>query len=184
VDGTHLPTFTSAAPPPITPTSAPPSDRDRLGTARGKLAAATRTRVFQAHTEAQSNGPDQGMGYFGFGPAITSPDVGSILGMICNWAGPGAQHPWEGEVPDVTPLVQGQTMARDETSGLFVPVTNRIQYAPVNSCGTTPETVSTRRPRTQRELEPSSPRFPSRTAVRMATRRSAPGDHAARDLHA
>jgi hypothetical protein len=101
------------------------------------------TRVFQAHTEAQDGEADQGFGYFGFGPPITSPDVGEIAGMICNWAGPGADfHGWQDGEPIVdTTSVQGQTMARDATSGLFEPVLNHIQYAPVKACEyTAPET--------------------------------------------
>jgi hypothetical protein len=94
------------------------------------------TRVFQAHTEAGASGPDVGFGYFGFGPPVSSLDLGTIAGMWCNWAGPGSLfHGWENGIPNVnTTNVQAQSMSRDTTSGLFVPVVNHVKYAPTNSC--------------------------------------------------
>jgi hypothetical protein len=64
--------------------------------------------------------------------------------MWCNWAGPGSLfHTWNDGVPNVnTTQVQGQTMERDAASGLFVPVTNRIQHAPVNSCDYTADLMA------------------------------------------
>lgn len=65
--------------------------------------------------------------YFGFGPAISSTSgVGSISGMICNWAGPGNNH------NSVPAKVQKQTMSRATT--MFTPDTSYITYDPVNTC--------------------------------------------------
>ncbi len=95
------------------------------------------TRVFQATTSAGVSGPDTGYGYFGFGPPLDSPQLGSIAGMFCNWAGPGAVfHQWTNGVANVNTLnVQAQSMTRDATSGVFVPTgEDHITYAPTNSC--------------------------------------------------
>jgi len=93
------------------------------------------TRVFQATTSAGASGSaDTGYGYFGFGPVLDSADLGSIVGMWCNWAGPGSQV---GTANVNTTNVQAQTMTRDATSGLFIPVTTDITYAPTNDCNAT-----------------------------------------------
>jgi hypothetical protein len=104
------------------------------------------TRVFQASTAPGAGGaPDSGVGYFGFGPPLDSPALGSVMGMWCNWSGPGSQvlHPWSAEsAAAMTPKVQGQTIARDPETGLFAPVVNRITYAPTNSCDLGADAVS------------------------------------------
>lgn len=95
------------------------------------------TRVFQATTTAGVTGPDTGYGYFGYGPPLDDPELGSIVGMWCNWAGPGApDHHWPTR-PTMT-SVQGQSMVRDATSGLFVPTgDDHITYSPTNGCAST-----------------------------------------------
>lgn len=80
------------------------------------------TRVLNVKITSASNA----VAYFGFGPAITgTSNVGTIGGMICNWAGPGSTHSYE-------PKVQKQTMTRGST--MFTPSSSYITYDPVNSC--------------------------------------------------
>jgi hypothetical protein len=83
------------------------------------------TRTFQVHVNADAT---TGEAYFGYGSPMNSAD-GKILGMICNWAGPGGNH---------TPVnyVQRQSIAFDSASGKFeVGATGSdITYAPTNSC--------------------------------------------------
>jgi len=95
------------------------------------------TRVFHASTSADAaGGPDTGFGYFGNGSSLDSPTVGDMIGLACNWAGPGAQQHWVNGAPNLdTENVQAQTMARDAATGRFVPVgEDHISYAPTRSC--------------------------------------------------
>jgi hypothetical protein len=89
------------------------------------------TRVFLAELAADAEGVLSGCGYFGFGPPIGDPDVGSIDGMICNWAGPGNVH-----VPEDKLVVQRQCVSFDAAEKVYVsdPERLRITYAPVNAC--------------------------------------------------
>lgn len=66
--------------------------------------------------------------YFGFGDAVIDSINGEILGMICNWAGPGNNH---------TPvdLVQQQTLSRSTVDDEFLAESSHITYAPTVSCG-------------------------------------------------
>ncbi len=87
------------------------------------------SRVFRATTRSSSDS-DTGVGYFGFGPDLrtaTSSTLGSISGMICNWAGPAPNKVL------IANITQAQTMSRND-AGLFVPDDNYIKYAPLNSC--------------------------------------------------
>lgn len=70
---------------------------------------------------------DTGKCFFGYGPDVAAASgVGSIDRMICNWAGPGNNHTGQS-------LAQRQTLVKN-SSGLWVPETNNITYAPTNSC--------------------------------------------------
>lgn len=82
-------------------------------------------RVLQLSMNA--NAAD-GEAYFGFGDAIDTTD-GSILGMICNWAGPGNTH-----TPQ--PYAQRQFFTYNTTLGVFEIGTGAsdIVYAPTNTC--------------------------------------------------
>jgi hypothetical protein len=63
----------------------------------------------------------------------SSTGLGTISGMICNWAGPGNSH---------TPVnyVQKQTLTL--TSSKFVASNSLITYDPVNSCESSDTTFS------------------------------------------
>lgn len=65
-------------------------------------------------------------GYFGYAADIASPD-GSLLGMICNWAGPGNNH---------TPgkRFQMQTATLADSASAFSLGSSKITYAPTVSC--------------------------------------------------
>lgn len=81
------------------------------------------TRTFQMHMDADAA---TGEAYFGFGDAISSSD-GSILGMICNWAGPGNNH---------TPLdyAQRQSIEFDGAKFIVGSSGSDITYSPTTSC--------------------------------------------------
>jgi hypothetical protein len=70
-------------------------------------------------------------GYFAFSADLASTD-GSLLGMVCNWAGPGALH---------TPaaLFQSQTATLAGLASTFTATTSasRLTYAPTNTCSAT-----------------------------------------------
>jgi len=68
-------------------------------------------------------------GYFAFTDALATTD-GSLLGMVCNWAGPGAVH---------TPaaLFQSQTATLAGLASTFVATASRLTYAPTNACTST-----------------------------------------------
>lgn len=80
-------------------------------------------RTFQMHMDADAA---TGEAYFGFGDAISSSD-GSILGMICNWAGPGSNH---------TPLdyAQRQSIEFDGAKFIVGSSGSDITYAPTTTC--------------------------------------------------
>lgn len=70
-------------------------------------------------------------GYFGFGSDISSANAG-MLGMICNWAGPGNNH---------TPLAvfQSQTAQLSASAEEFIIPAggSKITYAPTTDCSST-----------------------------------------------
>jgi hypothetical protein len=70
-------------------------------------------------------------GYFGFAADISTTD-GDLLGMVCNWAGPGNNH---------TPLAKFQsqtaTLTADATAFTVPSGGSKIVYAPTNSCNST-----------------------------------------------
>jgi hypothetical protein len=72
-------------------------------------------------------------GYFAFSDDIASTH-GDLLGMVCNWAGPGHNH-----TPQ--PLFQSQVAVQAGGSGVYaVSGTSHIGYAPTNSCNSTTTT--------------------------------------------
>ena len=68
-------------------------------------------------------------GYFAFTDALATTD-GSLLGMVCNWAGLGAVH---------TPAAhfQSQTATLAGLASTFVATASRLTYAPTNACAST-----------------------------------------------
>lgn len=68
-------------------------------------------------------------GYFAFADALATTD-GSLLGMVCNWAGPGAVH-----APAA--LFQSQTATLAGTAAVFAASASRLVYAPTNACSST-----------------------------------------------
>lgn len=97
----------------------------------------SKTRVLHVKTST-SSGTDSGYAYFGFGPSMSSTSVGDIGGMCCNWAGPGGTC-MSGTYN--TTKVQGQSISRSSTSGVFTASSSKITYAPTNSCDHTPATT-------------------------------------------
>ncbi len=89
------------------------------------------TRVFNATLSATggSNGGPGGVGYFGYGPTISSAGVGSITKMICNWAGPGNDHTGVN-------AAQRQGFLLNPTTGVYEsdPTLLNMVYAPTNDC--------------------------------------------------
>jgi len=86
------------------------------------------TRVFRAKTAALA-AATAGYAYFGFGPAINSASVGTIDGMCCNWAGPGASCTVGARN---SANVQAQSFA--SSGGVLTPSDSKITYAPTNNC--------------------------------------------------
>jgi hypothetical protein len=70
-------------------------------------------------------------GYFGFAADISTTD-GALLGMICNWAGPGNNH-----TPAAKFQSQRATLVGDATVFTVPSGGSKILYAPTNSCSST-----------------------------------------------
>ena len=68
-------------------------------------------------------------GYFGFTDALATTD-GSVLGMVCNWAGPGTVH-------TPVPRFQSQTAMLAGLASTFVATASHLAYAPTNACAST-----------------------------------------------
>ena len=70
-------------------------------------------------------------GFFAFAGDIATTD-GTLLGMICNWAGPGNEH-----TPQ--PMFQSQTatMTAGATEFTVASGGSKLAYAPTNSCDST-----------------------------------------------
>jgi hypothetical protein len=72
-----------------------------------------------------------GDAFFGFGEAVDSDDFdGSILGFICNWAGPSSDLTSAEDL--LVDFLQHQSLTQDST-GLFS-ATSSIEYAPTDTC--------------------------------------------------
>lgn len=84
---------------------------------------------------------DTGRCYFGFGPDVAaSSGVGSISGMICNWAGPGSEAMGQ-KSTTLRSLAQRQEFSKN-ASGLYVPTSSNITFAPTNDCNKAAGTFS------------------------------------------
>lgn len=91
------------------------------------------TRVMNVSVET-SGGVTTGTAFFGFGPAVFETDAGTIDRMICNWAGPNGAVPANQHTG--VAFAQKQVMTLDATSGLFIPSSSNITYAPTMTYGT------------------------------------------------
>ena len=71
---------------------------------------------------------DNGEAHFGYGEQVTDTD-GWILGFICNWAGPGADH-------TLISKTQRQFFEYDSSLSVYIGTEHRanIEYAPTTSC--------------------------------------------------
>lgn len=65
--------------------------------------------------------------FYGYGDDIASTD-GSILGFICNWAGPNSNHTY-------VETAQFQAVQYYSSTGTFLASLENLTYAPTSSCG-------------------------------------------------
>jgi hypothetical protein len=93
-------------------------------------------RIFHAST-GTSGTVATGCGFFSYGTRFNRSESdpmawpeNSFQTFICNWAGPGNSHAGRSH------FAQKQCMRMDD-AGKFVPTTNAISYAPVNTCDST-----------------------------------------------
>jgi hypothetical protein len=70
-------------------------------------------------------------GFFAFAGDISASD-GSLLGMICNWAGPGNNH-----TPQLMFQSQTATMTAGATEFTLAAGSSKLSYAPTNTCSST-----------------------------------------------
>jgi hypothetical protein len=70
-------------------------------------------------------------GFFGFAGEISTSN-GALLGMICNWAGPGNSHTPEAEFQSQT-----ATLSAGSTNFVIPSGGSKLSYAPTNSCSST-----------------------------------------------
>jgi len=86
------------------------------------------SRSLVARTQALAAGMTVA-GSFAYADDIAT-TTGTLLGMICNWAGPGNRH---------TPITrfQSQAAAQAGSSGAYALADSKITYAPTNSCSST-----------------------------------------------
>lgn len=87
------------------------------------------TRAMAATAAVDGSGTRTVKGYYAYADAIDTTS-GALLGMVCNWAGPGGSH-----TPNLKFQSQTATLAAGATS--FVLGTSLIAYAPTNSCDST-----------------------------------------------
>ncbi|MBI4209862.1 MAG: hypothetical protein HY538_09200 [Deltaproteobacteria bacterium] len=87
------------------------------------------TRAFNLSLTEDEAETVSGCGYFGYGPAVTSANLGMIDEFICNWAGPGNSH-------DGLLKAQRQCITKSATDTEFQSVSANLDivYAPTNSC--------------------------------------------------
>jgi hypothetical protein len=88
------------------------------------------SRALAAHVDYNSSTSTRILsGYFGFAGDVATTN-GSLLGMICNWAGPGNNH---------TPVArfQSQTATLASSATEYTLAASKIAYAPTNSCSST-----------------------------------------------
>jgi hypothetical protein len=96
----------------------------QAGTGDSHARALAATTTYDSGTDTRTV-----QGYFAFGADLATTD-GSLLGMVCNWAGPGNRH---------TPaaLFQSQTATLTGTAAAFVATASRLTYAPTTACSAT-----------------------------------------------
>jgi hypothetical protein len=70
-------------------------------------------------------------GFFGFAGEISTSN-GALLGMICNWAGPGNSH-----TPEAKFQSQSATLGAGATNFVIPSGGSKLGYAPTNSCSST-----------------------------------------------
>jgi len=88
------------------------------------------SRSLAMHTSYDSSSDTRSLqGFFSFAGDIATTN-GDLLGMICNWAGPGNSH---------TPLsfFQSQTASLGPSDSDYLAGTSKITYAPTDSCSST-----------------------------------------------
>ena len=88
------------------------------------------SRTLAMHTSYDSSSDTRSLqGFFAFAGDVATTG-GDLLGMICNWAGPGNSH---------TPLsfFQSQTASLGPSDSAYVAGTSKITYAPTTSCSST-----------------------------------------------
>jgi hypothetical protein len=91
------------------------------------------TRAFNVHMDAIASGITTGVGYFGYGAAMSSMDA-RIKGMLCNWAGPegSASTAFAGGALTFVNAVQMQEISDGGTT-VFSATTSNLTYAPIDS---------------------------------------------------
>ena len=96
----------------------------QAGTGDSHARALAATTTYDSGTDTRTV-----QGYFAFTDALATTD-GSLLGMVCNWAGPGNRH---------TPaaLFQSQTATLTGTAAAFVATASHLNYAPTTACSAT-----------------------------------------------
>lgn len=85
----------------------------------------TNSRVFLVHGGLSGN-TRSALVFHAFGGDLSLSD-GTLSGMYCNWAGPGASH------ASVTAAFQSQSLSLG--AGSWSRLSSAIHYAPTNSCG-------------------------------------------------
>jgi hypothetical protein len=96
----------------------------QAGTGDSHARALAATATYDSGTDTRTV-----QGYFAFSADLATTD-GSLLGMVCNWAGPGNRH---------TPaaLFQSQTATLTGTASAFTATASRLTYAPTTACSAT-----------------------------------------------
>ena len=96
----------------------------QAGTGDSHARALAATTTYDSGTDTRTV-----QGYFAFTDVLATTD-GSLLGMVCNWAGPGNRH---------TPaaLFQSQTATLTGTAAAFVATASHLNYAPTTACSAT-----------------------------------------------
>ena len=99
----------------------------QAGTGDGNARALAARASFNSATETRTL-----KGYFAFAGDIATTN-GTLLGMICNWAGPGNSHTpssfFQSQTATLTASATGYVLA--------TPSDSKITYAPTNSCSST-----------------------------------------------
>jgi hypothetical protein len=88
--------------------------------------------MFAAQASYNSTTEDRALdAYYGYAADMgTATNAGSMLGLICNWAGPGNSH-----VPQS--YFQSQSASLTASATAWSLGTSKITYAPANSCSST-----------------------------------------------